>query len=145
MGEVEKACFAFLGEGEMQQHQKSLRARQTQAESLLWYHLRNRHLLELKFRRQVVIGPYIVDFICFEKNLIIELDGGQHNEEPKKAYDNNRTRYLEARGFSVLRFWNNDVIKSITCVLEQIRIMVQSPSPSPCATRMPRPLRPGER
>jgi very-short-patch-repair endonuclease len=97
---------------------KSLRQSQTDAENILWYYLKNRNMKRLKFRRQHVLQGYIVDFVCLEKKLIIELDGSQHvNQE---AYDAIRTKVLENDGFKVIRFWNNDVLERIGIVLEVI-------------------------
>ncbi|MGH8402157.1 MAG: endonuclease domain-containing protein [Gammaproteobacteria bacterium] len=98
---------------------KYLRIHQTDAEHLLWKFLRNRQLDGRKFRRQVPIGKYIVDFICFESNLIIEMDGGQHML--RQEGDESRTRWLHSEGFTVLRFWNNDVLSQTQAVLEKIR------------------------
>jgi len=100
---------------------KGLRARQTEAENVLWYQLCNRQLEGSKFRRQQQVGDYIVDFVCFEKKLIIEIDGGQHNEIPNQNKDEQRTRILEQKGYLVLRFWNNDVLQNIEGVIEYIR------------------------
>ena len=74
-----------------------------------------------QFRRQVVIGPYIVDFVCHKKKLIIELDGGRHLERP--VYNKKRTCYLQSKGFRVVRFWNSDVLIYLEAVLEHIRRM----------------------
>jgi len=97
---------------------KSLRTSQTDAENILWYHLRNRNFQNQKFRRQHVLCGYIVDFVCLEKRLVIELDGGQHAENTE--YDSARTLKLEADGFQVLRFWNNEIFSNIDGVLETI-------------------------
>jgi very-short-patch-repair endonuclease len=86
---------------------KSLRKLQTDAERVLWYRLRNRNFQNYKFRRQHILCGYIVDFLCLEKKLIIELDGGQHAET--NEYDSARTLKLETDGFQVLRFWNNEI------------------------------------
>ena len=91
--------------------QKSLRKTQTNAESHLWYHLRNRHLDGFKFRRQHILQGYIVDFVCLEKKLIIELDGSQHATQ--QEYDSQRTLELKKDGFKVLRFWNNEVLDNV--------------------------------
>jgi len=99
---------------------KELRANQTDAEKILWYHLQNKQLDEHKFRRQQPIGSYIVDFVCLEKKLVIELDGGQHNEEKGIKHDQKRTEFLEQSGFKVLRFWNEQVFKNIADVLDEI-------------------------
>jgi len=100
---------------------KELRQKQTEAEKILWYKLRDRQLEGAKFRRQQRIGNYIVNFVCFEKKLIIEIDGGQHNEAPTKEDDARRTRWLEAKDYQVLRFWNNDIILNSEGVLEKIK------------------------
>lgn len=75
-----------------------------------------------------MIGNYIVDFVCLEKNIIIEVDGGQHNEY--KEYDNKRTKWLENQGFIVLRFWNNEVLKDIDAVIERIYNNMKESPPS---------------
>jgi very-short-patch-repair endonuclease len=98
---------------------KALRKRSTDAEQLLWRHLRMKQMEGLKFRRQQVIDNYIVDFVCFENRIIIELDGGQHAVENNK--DRERDSSLQQFGFKVLRFWNNDVFKNTNGVLEIIR------------------------
>jgi len=99
----------------LKRFQKELRASQTDAENLLWYRLRNRNLFKYKFRRQHTLQAYIVDFVCLEKSLIIELDGGQHAEQ--QTYDEKRTQQLKKEGFQVLRFWNNEVLNNIEGVL----------------------------
>ena len=86
----------------------------------------------LKFKRQKLIGNYIVDFVCLEQKLIIELDGGQHAEQIE--YDKTRTNFLESEGYEVLRFWNNQVLHELEGVLEVIRIKTTlSPTPLPQA------------
>lgn len=97
---------------------RRLRHSATDAERCLWRHLRNRQLKGHKFRRQVPIGGYIVDFACLEIRLIIELDGGQHDAQ--RAYDERRTQTLEGQGFTVLRFWNHQVLTETEAVLEEI-------------------------
>ena len=97
-----------------------LRKNSTKQERILWNLLRNSNLKNYKFKRQHPIGNYIVDFICKEKMLIIELDGGQHNQPENINYDNERTIYLKKRGFKVLRFWNSDVDENITGVYDVI-------------------------
>ena len=99
---------------------RELRKSQTDAERLLWKHLRNRQLLGFKFRRQVPIGPYIIDFVCLSLKLVIEADGSQHMSNIN--YDNMRTLYLENHGFQVVRFWNNDVLTQIDAVLEALTL-----------------------
>jgi len=100
---------------------RQLRLKQTDAERALWKMLKGKQLDGIKFRRQQPIGPYIVDFVSFEKRLVIEIDGGQHNESAIKGKDDARTKRLEAEDFHILRFWNNDVIMNIEGVLETIR------------------------
>jgi very-short-patch-repair endonuclease len=102
------------------QRARELRKNQTDAERLLWKHLRNRQLLSFKFRRQVPIGPYIVDFVCLSLKLIIEVDGSQHMSNVN--YDNSRTLHLENHGFHVVRFWNNTVLTEIDSVLEALTL-----------------------
>jgi very-short-patch-repair endonuclease len=98
---------------------KNLRKKQTTFESQLWYNIRDRRLLDLKFKRQVCIGNYIVDFCCHDKKIIIELDGSQHAEN---INDIERTKFLEKEGYKVLRFWNNEVSNSLNSVMELIAI-----------------------
>jgi len=118
---------------------KALRRNQTDAERVLWFQLRGRRLDGLKFKRQVPIDKYIVDFCCSEARLIIELDGGQH--ATRISEDENRTRILEAMGYLVLRFWNNDVLQNTEGVLEEILNTLQHRSEPP----HPDPLPNGER
>jgi very-short-patch-repair endonuclease len=104
---------------------RALRIRQTDAEDKVWAYLRARRFEGLKFRRQVALGNFIVDFINFENKLIIEIDGGQHNEPSETEKDLNRTQWLESRGYKVIRFWNSDVIDNIDGVLVTIQKAVQ--------------------
>jgi len=97
---------------------KAMRREPTDAERRLWAALRARRFGPFKIRRQRAIGPFIVDFVCIERRLIVELDGGQH--ALAQPYDDARTRYLETRGFRVLRFWNNDVLANTEGVLTMI-------------------------
>ena len=97
---------------------KALRKSQTDAEKLIWRHLRAKQMEGLKFRRQQPIGNYVVDFICLEKSLVIEADGGQHVDNTK---DEGRDAGLTSEGFKVLRFWNNEVLTNMEGVLEVIR------------------------
>ena len=112
--------------------QKKLRSNQTDAEGKLWPLLRNRSLSNCKFRRQHPICPYVVDFCCIEKHLIVEVDGGQHSTEHLK--DERRTRYLSQLEYKVLRFWNHDVLKNINAVLEMIHVNLD-PHPGPLPKR----------
>ncbi|MBC2712699.1 MAG: endonuclease domain-containing protein [Desulfosarcina sp.] len=97
---------------------RQLRKAQTDAERRLWQLLRNRSIAGCKFRRQHPIGPYICDFACLDRQLVIEVDGGQHADQVEK--DNTRTAYLESKGFTVMRFWNHEVLKETEAVLEKI-------------------------
>jgi very-short-patch-repair endonuclease len=108
-------------------HAKVMRSAQTPAEERLWYFLRAHRFLGLKFKRQKPLGPYIVDFACMERRLVIELDGGQHGDQV--AYDRKRDAWLAGQGFTVLRVWNHDVMDQIESVLERIRQFVEAPSP----------------
>jgi very-short-patch-repair endonuclease len=107
-----------------------LRTNATEAEQKIWYFLRNRQFEKFKFRRQHPIGVYIVDFVCLTEKLIVELDGGQHVE--RTGYDDRRTKTLNEKGYRVLRFWNNDVLRNTDIVLETIFTELHAgPSPSP--------------
>ncbi|MCG5520404.1 endonuclease domain-containing protein [Ectothiorhodospira sp. 9905] len=113
----DKECHS-MDKSRLYRHAKELRQQSTDAENLLWYHLRGRRMWGLKFRRQKVIGPYIVDFVCIEAGLIIEADGGQHADRCLR--DSERSAFLEQRGFEVLRFWNHEILLETECVLRQI-------------------------
>ena len=97
---------------------RALRKRLTEAERLLWRHMQNRELGGWKFKRQYPVGSFIVDFICLEKNLVIEVDGGQHAENEDQ--DAGRSAYLNKMGYQVIRFWNNQVLQETEGVLEAI-------------------------
>lgn len=99
------------------QYARQLRQRMTDAEQLLWHHLRNRRLDGHKFRRQHPIGPYIVDFVHLQARLIIEADGGQHLASQR---DPQRDAWLQAQGYRVLRFWNHDILQQTDTVLAAI-------------------------
>jgi very-short-patch-repair endonuclease len=116
-------------ESEARPHARHMRTNATDAERLLWRYLRDRRLRQFKFRRQQPLGPFIVDFVCFEARVVIEADGGQHQEQA--AYDEVRTRYLQARGYRVLRFWNNDILQCRDAVLETIVRALARPHPGP--------------
>ena len=110
---------------------RSMRREPTEAERKLWWHLRHRLLVEgTHFRRQVQIGPYLADFACHRSKLIVEIDGGQHAE--RAVQDAARTLRLEAEGYRVLRFWNNDVLSNIEGVLTVIQsTLLTTPTPDP--------------
>ena len=111
----------------LRENARRLRTQMTDSEALLWYHLRAHRFMGLKFKRQKPIGRYIVDFVCLECFLIIELDGGQHAEQWQQ--DQLRDGYLTARGYQVLRFWSHQVLTETDAVLEQIRLAI-GPLPS---------------
>jgi very-short-patch-repair endonuclease len=98
---------------------RALRRDSTEAEKRLWSILQNRKLDGWKFRRQVAVSSFIVDFCCLEARLIIELDGEQHADKQKR-YDDARTLELQARGFRVLRFWNGEVLQDTEGVIQEI-------------------------
>lgn len=99
---------------------KSMRTNATDAESLMWQLLRNKRFMNLKFRRQYVIAPYIVDFYCHELGLVIELDGSQHNMDDAIEYDAERTKFLEALDLQVVRYWNHDVLNHTNVILDNL-------------------------
>lgn len=104
---------------------KKLRKNSTDAERKLWRMLRSRQLESCKFRRQEPVGKYVVDFICYEKRLIVEVDGGQHLD--RQEQDEERNLWLESQGFQVIRFWNNQVLKETDLVLQVISRALQKP------------------
>jgi very-short-patch-repair endonuclease len=127
--------------GQKRAFAKTLRAKATDAEITLWRLLRSRRLASMKFRRQVPIGPWIVDFVSFEQRLIVEADGSQHAESEN---DKRRDCDLSERGFRVLRFWNNDILLRSQSVMEMIfDVVAQSPSPvcAPSGAHPPSPTR----
>ncbi|WP_019447467.1 endonuclease domain-containing protein [Cupriavidus sp. BIS7] len=125
---------------------RELRSHQTTAEERLWYYLRAHRFMGLKFKRQQPVGPYIADFICMEYKLIVEADGGQHGS----LGDFDRDVWLSEQGYTVLRFWNNQIQGEIEAVLETIRQAVLakgfvespalSPDPSPVNGRGEKPI-----
>jgi len=115
---------------------KILRTNQTYEERKVWQALRASRLMSFKFRRQVPIDDFIVDFVCFEQKLIIEIDGGQHLDNKKDLV---RDAKLKAHGYQVLRFWNNQITKNFDGVMAVILHQLQTKSP------LPNPLPQGER
>jgi very-short-patch-repair endonuclease len=111
---------------------QQLRNNATDAERKLWRYLSRRQLEGHKFSRQMPIGPYICDFLCRERQLIVEVDGGQHAESKR---DLTRTAYLESTGYRIIRFWNNDVVENIEGVIHAISEALKS-SPPPTPSRM---------
>jgi len=110
---------------------KKLRQVMTEAEKRMWYRLRAHRLLGFKFKRQKPIGPYVVDFACPALRLVIEIDGGQHSIDADE--DSIRDRWLRKHGYTVLRFWNNEVMENLEGVLEAIASVALSDAPSPLA------------
>jgi very-short-patch-repair endonuclease len=124
---------------------RELRTRMTEGERKLWFLLRKKKLSGFRFRRQAPIGPYFADFFCPAAKLIVELDGDPHTEEEQMYKDAARTRWLEAHGCRVIRFWNVDVFKHPNEVLDAIGDAlthppsVQPPSHSACRNHRPQP------
>ena len=118
---------------------RKLRKNMTDAEQLLWRHLRDRQLGGYKFRRQHPIGTFVVDFVCLEKELVIEVDGGQHAKQLEP--DAKRSDYLKEKGYRVLRFWNNEVLQESESVLSVILSSLNGEPPHPG----PLPQKRGER
>jgi very-short-patch-repair endonuclease len=124
---------------ESRERARALRKNLTDAERLLWSKLRNRRFAGVKFRRQVPLGPFIADFACFERRLILELDGGQHAQQ--QEYDAARTRWLEQNGFRVVRFWNHELFEDGDAVEELIwRRLQEVPESDPGQPLTPDPL-----
>ena len=97
---------------------RKLRRNSTEVERKLWHRIRDKQIEEFRFRRQRPIGKYIVDFICLDAKLIVELDGGQHATSDE--YDKSRTAFLESLGYRVVRFWDNEVIENMDGVLRRL-------------------------
>jgi very-short-patch-repair endonuclease len=120
---------------------RKLRRDMTVAERKLWWHLRRIPMLRSHFRRQATIGPFFADFCCHALKLVIEIDGGQHNNDDCRVADLQRTRFLESQGYRLLRFWNNEVLGNIDGVLESIAAAIRAsqapptPDPSPPLAR----------
>jgi very-short-patch-repair endonuclease len=113
---------------------RQLRRDATPAERHLWQHIRARQLCEVRFNRQFPVGPFICDFVSRERRLVIELDGGQH--ALALEYDRRRTRFLNEQGYTVIRFWNADVLDNIEAVLARIELALAAmPSPGPSRRR----------
>ncbi|MGW8202857.1 endonuclease domain-containing protein [Sphingomonas bisphenolicum] len=111
---------------------RALRNNATEAERILWRAISARKVSGVRFNRQVPVGSFICDFVARSIGLIIEVDGGQHNQE----VDAQRTRYIESQGFRVIRFWNSDVLGNLDGVVEEIeRVIADMPSPSPSRKR----------
>lgn len=110
--------YKIFNQSKFKYRRKELRKNQTAQESLLWLNLKNKKL-GVKFRRQQSVGPYIADFYCKEKSLVIEIDGSQHTSE--KEYDRERNAYMQTLGLKVLRFWNSEIENNFEYVLKKIK------------------------
>ena len=119
---------------------RALRGRMTDAERKLWFALRDRRFANFKFRRQVPVGPFIADFICYAARLVIEVDGGQHADSSR---DQRRDRWFAANDFLVLRFWNNEVLSNLEGVLTAVldTLHARTPHPARAARGRPSPAR----
>ena len=104
---------------------KNLRKSMTKEEKILWALLRNRRSRNIKFRRQVNIGPYIADFLCKEFNIIVEVDGGIHNDQEQMEHHNHRDSFLRENGFTIIRITNEEIKKSLPFVLEKIHSTIK--------------------
>jgi len=112
-----------------QRRSRILRNNSTDAERFLWQRLRGRQMGGYRFRRQVPIGSYIADFVSIDAKLVIELDGGQHQE--KRAYDERRDRFMKTLGYRIIRFWDTQIFKETDAVLETIMRELESVRPHP--------------
>jgi len=110
---------------------RKFRREMTDAERKLWWHLKRIPIEGTHFRRQATVGPYFADFACHEKRVIVEVDGGQHNQTDYVLADARRTEYLESQRYRVLRFWNHEVLKNIEGVMESIYAAVREAGPPP--------------
>jgi very-short-patch-repair endonuclease len=110
------------------QYARDLRSNLTDAETILWSKLRRKQLGGYRFHRQHPVGPFIADFACREAHLIVELDGATHSTQDERAADAQRTAYIEAQGWYVLRFWNAEVYDNLHGVLESILQRLPPPS-----------------
>jgi very-short-patch-repair endonuclease len=117
---------------------QGLRRDLTDAERKLWGALRSRQLADAKFRRQQPIGSFVADFVCQERRLIIEADGGHHADN---AADDRRTAFLRSKGYRVLRFWNNDILNNLEGVTQVIALALSTPHPAQAAPESPSPSR----
>jgi very-short-patch-repair endonuclease len=112
---------------------RHLRKNLTDTERFVWHRLRKRQLAHFKFRRQMPLGPFIVDFISLERRVILELDGGQHTEQAEE--DQKRTEWLQGQGFRVLRFWNHEVWKDWDAIEQVLWEALEAVPPTPTLPR----------
>jgi very-short-patch-repair endonuclease len=126
-----------MDSSQLKERSRQLRRNMTIAEKKLWSYLRNKRFNHLRFRRQMVLGNYIVDFVSFDAKIIIEIDGSQHLDQVD--YDQTRTKYLSLLGYKVLRYWNNEVLRDIDTVLADIwnNCFIDSDSPHPACGHLP--------
>lgn len=113
----------------LKERRRELRGNPTQAEAVLWGHIRNRQIEQCRFRRQYSVGPYILDFYCPRIRLAIEIDGDQHAENDAIVYDRERDEYLNDLDIKTVRYWNHDIMKDINHVIENIRNHINLTSP----------------
>ncbi len=125
--------IAAMIQSHLTERARELRSNMTNAERHLWKHLRQRQIAGYRFRRQMPMGSYIVDFICLERRLIIEIDGSQHQEQ--QVYDARRDQWLAEQEFQVLRFWNNEVLNQTEGVLMRILEVLERTPPTPTLPR----------
>lgn len=116
------------GEGVLKTRARSLRANITDAERKLWFALRDRRFAQYKFRRQVPVGPFIADFVCYDARVVVEVDGGQHSGS---GGDMRRDQWLAENKFQTLRFWNNDVLSNLDGVLTVVLNALEEATPHP--------------
>jgi very-short-patch-repair endonuclease len=126
LGNPSQFDFYFGASRKIVDNAKSLRKKITPAEKLLWENLRNRKLNNIKFRRQHPIERFVADFYCHEKKLVIELDGGIHNDPNQKEYDDGRTAEIEKYNIRIIRFKNEEILNNIKNVLEKIKEIINS-------------------
>ena len=123
---------------------RKLRRDQTKPEIIFWNAVRNRQVMALKWRRQVPVDRYVVDFMCEQEKLIVEIDGGQHGDVDARIYDQKRSQILEQYGYRVIRFWNSQVLEDMNHVLRVIEHCVGQGAPHPAAADAARTSPQGE-
>ena len=128
-----------MRDGAKTQLARQLRQSETTAEKRLWQQLRDRRLNGHKFVRQATVGPYIADFLCRERKLIVEIDGATHASDAEIMSDRRRTAHLNRLGFKVVRLQNSEVLEAPELALAVIRDALDSPSPAPRTAERPLP------
>jgi len=139
---MERAASHRVIGGLQRANARRLRASMTDAEVRLWKRLRGHRFADVQFRRQVPIGPYIVDFCCHAARLAIEVDGGQHGEEARRRRDAQRDAFLAGEGYRVLRFWNSEVLGETGAVLDAVWAALTESGVCSADTATPLPLPP---